>query len=119
MSTSVLLTIQYDDPTRKFWWDSYIKNKVVTFDPEKETIHQVIKNLCEDEGMELSYKGKPRGNVYRDNKKTGGSRIVGYIYRGKGEVHDQSMTKPVMVFWDVWVEIQKVDEFVFENVDNI
>jgi len=112
----VLLTIDFRDPTDKFWWDSGIKNVVSAFDPEKQTIYDHIKDVCEETGMVLSYKGKPRGNIYRDNK-GGGSRVVGYLYRGKGEIHDRNMTRPRMVFWDVWVEIRAVDKFEFVELD--
>jgi hypothetical protein len=112
----VLITINFTDPTDKFWWDCGIKNQVHSFDEEKQTIHDLIKEICEDEGMELSYKGKPRGNVYRDNK-GGGSRVVGYMYRGKGEIYDRNMTRPIMVFWDVWVEVRGVTRFELEKLD--
>ena len=113
----LLITVDYTDPTDKFWWDSSIKKSVVNFDPEKQTIHELVKELCEEQdGMELSYKGKPRGNVYRDVE-GGGSEIVGYMYRGKGEVHDRNMYRPKMVFWDVWVTIKAVEKFEFENLD--
>jgi len=111
----LLLTINFEDSTDKFWWDSGIKNKVVDFDPEKETIHQVVARLCDDCGMEMSYKGKPQGNIYRDLK-SGESKAVGYMYRGKGEVHDRNMPRPKMVFWDIWVTIQAVEEFAIEEL---
>jgi hypothetical protein len=111
----LLITIKFTDNTNKFWWDCSIKNKTVDFDPDKETIHNVIKILCEDEGMKLSYKGKPQGNVYRDLK-NGGNEIVGYLYRGKGEVYDRCMVKPVMVLWNIWVTIQMVEKFEFVEV---
>lgn len=114
---TLLINVDYTESKRKFWWDSGIKKQKVSFDPETQTIHSVIKELCEDEGMELSYKGRPQGNVFRD-KKDGNHKIVGYMYRGKGEVNDRSMVKPVMVFWDVWVTIEEVKEFEFEQIDN-
>lgn len=113
---TLLITVGYSDPTDKFWWSSYITNKEVSFDPNNETIHDVIKRICEEEGMTLTYKGKPQGNIYRD-KKDGSTKTVGYIYRGKGEVHDREMTKPRMVFWDVWAEIEEVIEFEIEQID--
>lgn len=112
----LLLTINFCDPTDKFYWDSGIKNQVCEFDPEKQTIHELIKEVCDDAGMELTYKGKPRGNVYRDLK-DGGSEIVGYMYRGKAEIQDRSMPKAVMVFWDVWVEIHTVEKFEFVDME--
>ena len=71
----------------------------------------------EEDGMELTYKGKPQGNVYRDNKTTGESEIVGYMYRGKIEIHDRNMPKAVMAFFDVWVNIKLIEKFEFENID--
>jgi hypothetical protein len=112
----ILLTINFTHNEGKFWWDSSIKNKVVDFNPEKQTIHDLIKEVCDDEGMELSYKGKPQGNVYRDVQ-GGGSEAVGYMYRGKGEVHDRDMPKPKMVFWDVWATIKKVENFEIVDMD--
>ena len=113
----VMLSIDFCDPTDKFWWDNRNRQNIVhSYDPEKQTIHELIKEVCDREGMELTYKGKPRGNVYRDYK-TGASRKVGYMYRGKSEIHDRSMLKPVMVFWDVWVEIRAVGNFEIADVE--
>lgn len=113
----VMITVDYRDNTGKYWWDSSIKKVVVDFDPEKQSIHDVVKELCDEQDcMELSYKGRPQGNVYRDTK-DGGSEVVGYMYRGKGEVQDRNMTKAVMVFWDVWVTIKAVEKFEFEMID--
>jgi hypothetical protein len=113
----ILLTINFTHNESKFWWDCGIKNKTFDFDPEKQTIHDLIKEVCSDEGMELSYKGKPQGNVYRDLK-DGGVETVGYMYRGKGEVYDRNMPKPVMVFWDIWVTVSTVEKFEFEQILN-
>ncbi len=112
----VLLTINYRHNEDKFWWDSSIKNKVINFDPEKQTIHELIKEVCEDEGMELSYKGKPQGNVYRVLQ-GGGSEPIGYMYRGKGEVYDRNMPKPKMVYWDVWLTIKAIEKFEIVEMD--
>jgi hypothetical protein len=109
----LLISVDYRDNTGKFWFDSSIKNKIVNFDIQKETIHSLIKNLCEEEGMELTYKGKPQGNIYRDLK-DGGQKIVGYLYRGKSEIYDNHMVNPKTVNFDVWVSINTVTEFVFE-----
>lgn len=112
----VLLTISFTDDTNKFWWDSEIKNKIVNFDSEKETIHDVVKKVCKDVGMELTYNGKPKGNVFRE-KKDGETEIIGYMYRGKGEIYDRNMVKPIMVFWDVWATINQIEKFQFEEID--
>jgi hypothetical protein len=111
----LLINVDYRDNSGKFWFDSSIKNKIVSFDPEKETVHSLIKNLCDDEGMELTYKGKPQGNIFRDFK-DGEHKIVGYLYRGKSEICDTHM-KPKTVNFDVWVTINTVSEFVFEELD--
>ena len=113
----ILVTIDFTDSTPKgCWWDSQVKNKVILYDPEKQTIHECIKDLCEDVGMELTYKGKPRGNVFRDQK-DGSTKRVGYMYRGKGEIYDRSMPKPLMTYWDIWVTIQSVEEFEIVDVE--
>lgn len=109
---TLLITIRFTDDTGKWWWDCGLKNVKVDFDPDKQNIHKVIKDMCENEGMELSYKGKPRGNVFHDLK-DGGVEICGYIYRGKGEVHDRNMVRPVMVLWDIWVTIEMIEKFEF------
>ena len=114
----LLLNVDYTDSTGKFYCESYIKNLTVDFDPDKQTIHEFIKEICDEKDcMELTYKGKPQGNVYRDNKTTGESEIVGYMYRGKIEIHDRNMPKAVMAFFDVWVNIKLIEKFEFENID--
>lgn len=113
----LLITIDFRDPSDKFWWDCSIKNKVFGFDPEKQTIHELVKEICEEEGMTLTYKGKPKGNIYREYKDKP-AETVGYLYRGKSEIQDRNMVRPVMVFWDVWVEIRSVEKFEIQNVDN-
>jgi hypothetical protein len=114
----LLVDVRYTNDSGKFWSDSYIKNLTVDFDPDKQTIHELIKEVCEEnDGMILTYKGKPQGNVYRDNKTTGESEIVGYIYRSKIEIHDRNMPKAVMAFFDVWVTIKQIEKFEFETID--
>ncbi len=112
----VLLKIDYRDNSDKFWFDSYVKNKIVTFDPALKSIHDIVKDVCEDEGMILTYNGKPQGNIYRD-KKDGSSCIVGYMYRGKSEIHDRDMTKAQTGYFDVWAEIHEIVNFEFEEID--
>ena len=118
----ILVDVSYSDNTGKFWSDSYIKNHTLDFDPDKQTIHELIKEICdEQDGMELTYKGKPQGNVYRDikdaNHKIISTEIVGYMYRGKSEIYDRNMPKAVMAFFDVWVTIKLVEKFEFEEID--
>ena len=117
----ILVDVSYSDNTEKFWFDSSIKKLTIDFDPDKQTIHELIKEICdEQDGMELTYKGKPQGNVYRDIKTDGkitGTEIVGYMYRGKTEIYDKDMPKAVMAFFDVWVSIKLVEKFEFEEID--
>ena len=105
----LLVTVSYSDNTNKFYFDSYIKNKVISVDIEKETIHQIIKNLCEEECMELSYKGKPQSNIFVDNK-NGESKTIGYVYRGKTEIDNKT------ALFDVWVMISEVIDFPIEII---
>ena len=113
---TILLKVDYRDNTGKFWFDSYIKNQLISYDPENENIHQVICRVCDDEGMTITHKGKPIGNIYRD-KVDGGSMAVGYLYRGKSVIQDRNMTKPQTGFFDVWVTIHTVNEFELEIID--
>jgi hypothetical protein len=115
---TLLISIDYTDSTHKFYSDSCIKNKKVKFDPEKQTVHELIKDICEAEDyMELSYKGKPQRNIFRDDKE-GNSFICGYLYRGKTVIHDRSMSKPQTALFDVWVTIDEVIKFEFEDLDS-
>jgi hypothetical protein len=112
----LLIKIWFNDPSDKFWWESGYDKEIINFDPDKETIHDVVKRLCEDVGMELSYNGKPQDNIYQDDK-NGNPRICGYCYRGKGEVHDRNMIKPKMVYWDVYLSVVKeIVEFELEEI---
>ena len=117
----ILVDVRYTNDSGKFWSDSYIKNHTLDFDPDKQTIHELIKEVCEEkDGMTLTYKGKPQGNVYRDIKTDGkitSPEIVGYVYRGKSEIYDRNMVKPVMAFFDVWVSIKLIEKFEFETID--
>jgi len=113
---TLLVTVDYSHNQDKWWWDSSIKKMKVLFDPEKQTIHELIKEVIEEEdGMELTYKGKPKGNIYRDVK-DGESKVVGYLYRGKHEMYDRGMVKPVLLYWTVWVEIEEVVKFEIEEL---
>jgi hypothetical protein len=103
----ILINIDYTDSTKNFYFDSYIKNKIVEYDPDKKTIHDVIKELCDEEGMTLTYNAKPKGNVYR------GDKVIGYMYRGKTDIYDRNMTKPQIAYFDVWSEIYQVEEFTY------
>jgi hypothetical protein len=111
--SKILLNINYTPlpKFKKYWMDSYIKNNIITL-KDGETIHQAIKRVCEEEGMELCYKAKPNGNVYRDGKLKGSTKIVGYLYTGKTEILGKQ------VLFDVWTIIHGIDEsFEFEELN--
>lgn len=113
---TLLITINYQHNPDKYWWDSSVKKQKVVFDPEEQTIHELIKELCGDEGMELTYKGKPRDNTYFDTE-DGGRKQAGYIYRGKTIIDSRDIDiKPVMSYWDVWATIEEVIEYELESV---
>ena len=121
---TLLLNISYVDNSDKFWCESTIKNMRVSFNPDKETIHELVKVVCEEQdGMILTYNSKPRGNVHQDivdeNKKIIGNKIVGYIYRGKSEIYDRGMTESKTVNFDVWVDIFEVIPFDIDELNSI
>ena len=122
MKKRLLISVTYTDSTDKFWQESSIKNMRVTFNPDKDNIHEVIKELCsEQDGMRLSYKGKPQGNIYQDvldeNDNIKGCETVGYMYRGKSEIYDRNMIKSQTGLFDVWVSILEVVPFTIEDVE--
>lgn len=117
----LLLNISYVDNTDKFWCESTIRDSTVDFNPDKETIHELIKRECEErDGMILIYNGKPICNVHQDildeNKKISGRKRVGYMYRGKSEVFDRGMTESKMVNFDIWVSISEIIPFDIDEI---
>lgn len=120
---TLLLNVSYIDNTDQFWVDSLIKNKTIKFDPDNENIHVIIKTLCKEQDyMELTYNGKPQGNVYSDifddNNELIGNKTIGYMYRGKCEIHERDMIKSKTGFFDVWVTIFEIIQFDIENLEN-
>ncbi len=118
---TLLINVSYTDNTNKFWFESSIKNKRIDFDPDTQDIHEVVKDLCEKDGMELTYKGKPRGNVHNDvydeDGSVSGYETVGYMYRAKSEIYDRDMVKPRIGYFDVWVTISEITQFAIEDLD--
>ncbi|MDD4922192.1 MAG: hypothetical protein PHS30_06915 [Bacteroidales bacterium] len=109
-----LITIDYRDTSDRFWFESTVKNKIVNI-PEDKTIHEIVREMCEIEGMTLTYKGKPKGNVYVDTKE-GTPKAIGYVYRGKSEIYDRG-SRPQTGFFDVWVTLHQVTDFEIESID--
>ena len=118
---NLLIDVSYTDNTNRFWFDSCLKNKKIGFDPETQNIHDVIRELCdEQDGMELVYKGKPQGNIFRDVQDKDGVltvKRVGYLYRGQSEIYDHGMNEPKIGRFDVWVTISEVIPFEIEELD--
>lgn len=118
---TLLLNVTYSDNTDRFWQESSIKNEKISFDPLTQNIHEVIKELCEEQdGIELSYSGRPRGNVYHDITDKDGNKgyeTAGYMYRGKSEIYDRNMIKPKTALFDVWVIISEIVPFTIDELD--
>lgn len=86
---NIIISVNHTDDTGKYWSDSSIKNKIIDV-LEGETIHQAIGRTIESEDYcKMAYKGKPKGNVYRDQK-DGTAKIVGYHYRTKHYIENRS-----------------------------
>jgi hypothetical protein len=114
---TLLLTVSYEDPTGKYWAESYLKNTPVK-QLEGETVHDTVKRAVYDtDYCELSYKGKPQSDMFRDNK-NGESRLVGYVYRGKLTIDDRNAgISGKVVNFNVWVEINEVLTPVLESCE--
>jgi hypothetical protein len=85
----LIISVTHNDETGKFWADSYIKNRTIEV-KDGETIHDAIgRTLESDDNCKMSYKGKPQGNIYRDQK-DGTTKIVGYHYRTKHYIENRS-----------------------------
>lgn len=114
MTKQILLNVDYRHNDEKFWAESHLKDKVVTIDPDK-SIHQEIKRiLSEIDYCELSYKGKPQGNIFIDTK-DGESKIIGYHYRGKMDI--QTDHKWISANFTVWVSISEIKEYEIEEIE--
>jgi hypothetical protein len=103
----ILLKVSYEDTSGKFWQDSSINNKI--FDVIGN-IHETVGNaMNEEDGVSVSYKGKPIGNIFQDTEEE--AKAVGYIYRVKSEIYDDTMGKTQLVFLNAWVEIKSVSDY--------
>lgn len=118
---TLLLDVIYTDNTDRFWHESNIKKKKIKFNPLTENIHEVIKELCEEQdGMELTYNGKPQGNIFQDVLDKDGNKdhkTVGYMYRGRSEIYDGNMIKSETGLFDVWVTISEIISFTIDELN--
>tara|TARA_Y100000310_G_C20514070_1_gene730289 strand:+ start:640 stop:846 length:207 start_codon:yes stop_codon:yes gene_type:complete len=67
--------------------------------------------------MEMSYNGKPQGNIYTDVK-NGNPKIIGYHYRCKCPyIEKEDRSGCTTGYFTAWVRINKVEDFELENID--
>lgn len=112
----ILLKVDYSDSSGRFWQDSYIKNKVIE-QKEGETIHETIRKAIEEfDGLQLTYKGKPTGNVFIDGK-DGEPIRIGYMYRAKTDIYNDEKRKNQTAYFDVWTSVKKVEPLEVEEID--
>lgn len=105
----LLITVSYQDRNNKYWKESYFRNKTIVVESH-ESFHTVLAEaLKEDDFLELTYKAKPKSNIYIDTKD--GSKIIGYLYCGKTEIDGKR------IFFDVWVSVKKVVDYEFEIIE--
>jgi len=110
----IIISVDHTDETGKYYNESYIKNQTIEI-KDGETIHSaIVRVVSEEDYCTFLYKGKPRGNVYRD-KKDGSSYIVGYHYRTKHSIdnHDN-------VPFTTWVTIHgQVNDIELSDIETI
>lgn len=112
----ILLTVDYRDESGKYWHDSYIKNTPVTV--ENGDVHKAIaKAITEKDGLEMSYKGKPQGNVYRDIN--GQATPIGYLYRTKTEMWGRNANiRGTKAYFTAWATIDgALTDYPIEDID--
>ena len=107
----ILLYVDYANEKGIFWCDSYLKNKVVTVTGD---IHKTVAEaLLENDGMEMSYKGKPQGNIFVDDKE-GNAKVVGFHYRVKKEIFNDDTRKYEKATFSAWVTVREVRDLELE-----
>lgn len=108
MTKEILLDVAYTDESNKYWHDSYIKNKIFALDDD---IHRVVaRAMSEVDGVEMSYKGKPQGNIFVDDK-NGTPRPVGYHYRVKTEMWDRAENiRGEKAYFTAWVTVKGIED---------
>jgi len=112
-----IISVHHDDETGKYWSESQIKSVPVTVN-ENETIHQAIALVLKDRDCcDVSYKGKPQGNIYRDDK-DGNSKAVGYLYRTKHDIQNDD-GKWATAYFTTWVTVHgELVETEMEHIEN-
>jgi hypothetical protein len=109
----LIITVEFTHNNDKWSWTSGIKNNPIDYYPEKETIHDLVKRVCEYKGMELTHGGKPLLHLINDEDEQNG-----YAYRGKSMTDGDYGRKPRMVYWSIWVHISEIIPFDFEKENN-
>jgi hypothetical protein len=109
----LLISVEFRHNKDGWSWDSGIQNRAVDYKPEKETIHQLVKRVCEYKGMELTHNGRALGTLFIEDED--GNRMTnGYAYRGKSMTDGSYGMKPKMVYWSVFVHIAEIKPFNFK-----
>jgi hypothetical protein len=111
----LLITVEFSHNKDGWSWDSGIKNEAVDYNPDKETIHDLVKRICKYKGMELTHKGKALGMLFYDYP-DGSKHYNGYAYRGKSwsDCPVYGM-KPRIVYWSIFVKIARIVPFNLEK----
>jgi hypothetical protein len=115
----LIISVDHQDETGKYYNESSIKNFTMTVE-DGETIHAAIARTIKNEDYaEMSYKGKPQGNVYRD-KADGSSYVCGYIYRTKHYIENRSENiQKENVPFTTWVTIHgEIVPITLEDIEN-
>lgn len=115
MNTQILMNVDYSG-NNQYWSESAFTNKIVTIDTSKNIHNQIAELLKDNDSCELSYKNKPKGNIFIDTIE-GEPKIIGYIYRGKQEIFNDLKRAWIKCNFDVWVSIKKISEFNFEPIN--
>jgi len=98
----------------KYWADSYIKNKIVTYNEAEMTLHEAVKKELEaSDCVTCAKRFKPETEIFVDCEATGEAKHVGWIYKVKHNIQKEDRGGWVEIPFDAWVEIKKVEEFAF------
>jgi hypothetical protein len=110
----LLVSVEFRHNNEKWDWNSGINKVAIDYYPEKETIHELVQRICATKEVELTHKGLSLGYLFYEDEE--GNRITnGYAYRGKSEFYDRGMTKPIRLYWSIFVHIARIVNFDFEK----